>query len=158
MQARRLVLIATLTLGLLMNHPSPAQGQIPSDVPHTRMSPQALERAYVESYKQSGFRLAKRHRQLSSKGGWTMELVFQLKSPPKGPDAPGTTLQLWGGLPDKCACSVMREIFRGVDADSPDPAAVARGERALIKADTAALAKVRKRLGVSIVPAGLLEP
>ncbi|KGK57999.1 hypothetical protein NC00_09345 [Xanthomonas cannabis pv. phaseoli] len=149
-----MILIATLTLGLLMNHPSVAESQIPGNSPHNGMSPQALERAYVESYKQSGFRLAKRHKQLYPNGGWTIELVFQLKSAPKGPDAPGTTLRLGGNYPAKCTCDVRRQIFKAADADSPDPAAVARGERALIKADRLALAKVRKRLGVSIPYAG----
>ncbi|WP_153066858.1 hypothetical protein [Xanthomonas arboricola] len=154
MQARRLLLITILTLGLLVNHPSAAQSQIPGNSPHTGVSPQALERAYVESYKQSGFRLAKRHRQSYPNGGWTIELVFQLKSAPKGPDAPGTTLRLGGDLQDKCACDVRRQGFRAANADSTDPAAVARGERALIKADRAALAKVKRRLGVSIPYAG----
>ncbi|MEA0734723.1 hypothetical protein QYY77_01270 [Xanthomonas campestris pv. campestris] len=150
MQARRLIVIATLTLGLLMNHPSAAQSQIPSDVPHTGMSLQALERAYIESYEQSGFRLASRHEQSNSVGSLTIDLVFQLKSAPKGPDAPGTTLRILSYRPPGCGCALVRQSFRGFDADSPDWPTVARGEHALVKADTAALAKVRQRLGVSL--------
>ncbi|NJC38555.1 hypothetical protein GGR60_003109 [Xanthomonas arboricola] len=76
MHARRLILIATLTLGQLMNQPSAAQSRpsvtgvpdaaIPEGRPitpqwsHVGMSMRALERAYIESYEQSGFRLARR--------------------------------------------------------------------------------------------------
>ncbi|OAH84752.1 hypothetical protein AXA70_21080 [Xanthomonas arboricola pv. juglandis] len=154
MQARRLMLIATLTMGLLVNHPSIAQSQIPSETPHTGMSPKTLERAYIESYEQSGFRLVSRHRELDPSGTWTIKLAFRLKSAQKGPDAPSTTLRLRGGLPSTCACYLVRESFRGANANSPDPAAIALGERALIKADRAALEKVQQRLGVSIPYAG----
>ncbi|WP_153066857.1 hypothetical protein [Xanthomonas arboricola] len=170
MQARRLMLIAAMTMGLLMNHSSVAQSrpsftkvpdagtsqQIPEgrpitqQWPHIGMSIRALESAYIESYEQSGFRLANRHRQSYPNGIWNIELVFQLKSAPKGPDAPGTALSILISRRDACGCSVTRESFIGADAYSPDPTLVARGARALIKADSAALAKVRKRLGVSL--------
>ncbi|CAD7381597.1 hypothetical protein [Xanthomonas arboricola] len=150
MQDRRLLIIATLTLGLLMNYPSAAQSLPSNKVPHTGMSQQALEHAYVESYEQSGFRLTSRHKQSSPAGYWKIELVFQFKSAQKGSDAPGTTLTISGYKTTGCPCLLSRESFRGPDADNPDSAAVARGERVLIKADTAALAKVRKRLGMSL--------
>lgn len=149
MQARRLILIATLTLGLFVNHPSAAVTPV-GEVPHNGMSPQALERAYVESYEQSGFRLASRDRQVDPGGTWTIDLVFQLNSAPKGPNEPGTTLRLSGSQQTICACDLRRQSFVGLDAESPDMAAYVRGLRVLIKADTAALAKVRQRLGVSL--------
>ncbi|MEA0734726.1 hypothetical protein [Xanthomonas campestris] len=178
MQARRLILIATMTLGLLMNHSSAAQGRpsvtkvpdagtsqqipegrpIPQQWPHIGMSMRALERAYIESYEQSGFRLANRHRRSYPNGIWNIELVFQLKTAPKGSDAPGTTLSILISRPDTCGCSVTRESFVGPDAYSPDPTLVARGTRALIKADTAALAKVRQRLGMSLPTIDTLTP
>ncbi|MBB4593454.1 hypothetical protein [Xanthomonas cannabis] len=174
MQARRLILIATLTLGLLMNHPSAARNrpsatavpdvgtsqQVPEGRPilqewtHIGMSMRALERAYIESYEQSGFRLASRHVS-PPPGGWVIELVFQLKSAPKGPNAPGTTLLIAG---PRCPCGVSRQTFRWADVGSSDLAASARGERLLIKADTAALAKVRQRLGVSLPVIELTPP
>ncbi|PPT16924.1 hypothetical protein XarjCFBP7652_22645 [Xanthomonas arboricola] len=153
-----MIVIATLTLGLLMNHPSPAQSQPVGDTPHNGMSLQALERAYIESYEQSGFRLANRHKQPYSNGAWNIELVFQLKSATKGADAPSTTLSIFSRLPPKCGCIMRRESFRAADADSPDPAAFALGQRALIKADRAALEKVQRRLGSSIPYAGPAEP
>ncbi|WP_157004320.1 hypothetical protein [Xanthomonas pisi] len=149
MQARRLMLIATLTMGLLMNHPSAAVTPV-GEVPHDGMSPQALERAYVESYEQSGFRLAGRDRQVDPGGTWTIDLVFQLNNAPKGPNEPGTTLRLSGSHPTLCACDLRRQSFVGPDADSPDLAAYVRGLRVLIEADAAALAEVRHRLGVSL--------
>ncbi|WDI92563.1 hypothetical protein [Xanthomonas campestris] len=158
MQARRLIVIATLTLGLLMNHPSAAQSQIPSDVPHTGMSLQALERAYIESYEQSGFRLASRHEQSNSVGSLTIDLVFQLKSAPKGPDAPGTTLTILSDRPPGCGCALVRQSFRGFDADSPDPKAYMRGQDVVFKADAAALAKVKQRLGVSLPAIDMAPP
>ncbi|WP_146095780.1 hypothetical protein [Xanthomonas arboricola] len=170
MQARRLILIATLTLGLLMNHPSPAQSRpsvtevpdagIPEGRPinpdwsHVGMSMRALERAYIESYEQSGFRLASRHVS-PPPGDWSIELVFQLKSAPKGPGAPGTTLRIAG---PRCPCGVSRLDFTWADYGSSDLAASARGQRLLIKADTAALAKVRQRLGVSLPPIDMPTP
>lgn len=153
MQARRLILIATLTLGLLVNHLSAAQSRpsvtavpdaaIPEGRPitpqwsHVGMSMRALERAYIESYEQSGFRLASRHVS-PPPGDWLIELVFQLKSAPKGPGAPGTTLRIAG---PRCPCGVSRLDFTWADYGSSDLAASARGERLLIKADTAALAR-----------------
>ncbi|MEC3890449.1 hypothetical protein [Xanthomonas campestris] len=173
MQARRLILIATLTLGLLVNHLSAAQSRpsvtevpdagIPEGRPinpqwsHVGMSMQALERAYIESYEQSGFRLESRHVS-PPPGYWVIELVFQLKSAPKGPKAPGTTLSISSPEPARCACSVSRLDFRWADTGSSDLAASARGERLLIKADTAALAKVRQRLGVSLPVIELTPP
>ncbi|PPT25608.1 hypothetical protein [Xanthomonas arboricola] len=175
MQARRLIVIATLTLGLLMNHPSAAQSQIPGNLPHTGMSQrilvgdtlhtglslQALERAYIESYEQSGFRLASRHSyKVGDSSGkiWKIELVFQLKSAPKGPDAPSTTLRILINGSHGCGCLMRRDSFLGADANSPDMGAYMRGKRALVKADRAALAKVQRRLGSSIPYAGPAEP
>lgn len=173
MQARRLILIATLTLGLLVNHLSAAQSRpsvtavpdaaIPEGRPitpqwsHVGMSMRALERAYIESYEQSGFRLARRDVS-PPPGNWLIELTFQLKSAPKGPDATGTTLRISSPQPARCACSVSRQTFRWADYGSSDLAASAWGERLLIKADTAALAKVRQRLGVSLPVIELTPP
>jgi len=151
MQARRLILIANLTLGLLMNDLSAAQSRPVTEVPHAGMPQEALERAYIESYEQSGFRLVSRERRSLPVGSWMTVLVFQLKSAPQGPGAPGTTLIIAGNQAIGCdPCNLSRESFRGPDADNPDPAAFARGRRVLIEADTAALAKVRQRLGVSL--------
>ncbi|MBB3805002.1 hypothetical protein FHR51_001136 [Xanthomonas arboricola] len=169
MQARRLILIATLNLGLLMNQPSAAQSKIPSmspqvmvrDTLYTGMSLQALERAYIESYEQSGFRLASRHKhKLGNASGktWKIQLVFQLKSAPKGPDAPSTTLRILINGSHGCGCLMRRDSFLGADANSSDMEAYKRGERALVKADRAALAKVQRRLGSSIPYAGPAEP
>ncbi len=173
MQARQLVLIATLTAGLVMHAPSEAQSRpsvtevtdagIPEGRPinpdwsHVGMSMRALERAYIESYEQSGFRLARRDVS-PPPGNWLIELTFQLKSAPKGPDAPGTILRISSPQPARCACSVSRLDFRWADTGSSDLAASARGERLLIKADTAALAKVRQRLGVSLPVIELTPP
>ncbi|MBB3805003.1 hypothetical protein FHR51_001137 [Xanthomonas arboricola] len=174
MQARRLILIATLTLGLLMNHPSAAQNrpsatavpdvgasqQVPEGRPilpewtHLGMSMRALERTYIESYEQSGFRLASRHVS-PPPGDQVIELVFQLKSVPKGSGAPGTRLRIAG---PRCPCGVSRLDSMWADYSSPDLAASARGQRFLIKADTAALAKVRQRLGVSLPVIELTPP
>lgn len=174
MQARRSILIAALTLGLLMNHPSAAQNypsvnavhhastsrQVPEGRPilpewtHLGMSMWALERAYIELYEQSGFRLASRHVS-PSPDDRVIELVFQLKSVPKGSGAPGTTLRIAG---PRCPCGVSRLDFTWADYSSPDLAASARGQRLLIKADTAALAKVRQRLGVSLPVIELTPP
>ncbi|SBV52399.1 hypothetical protein XBLMG947_3194 [Xanthomonas bromi] len=121
------------------------------------MSMRVLERAYIESYEQSGFRLASRHVS-PPPGNWVIELVFQLKSAPKGPDAPGTTLSIAGPQPTRCACGVSRLDVSWADYGSSDLAASARGERFLIKADTAALAKVRQRLGVSLPPIDMPTP
>ncbi|MBB4656737.1 hypothetical protein GGR73_003310 [Xanthomonas sp. F14] len=174
MQARRLMLITTLTLGLSMNHPSAAQNrpsvpavpdagtsqQVPEGRPivpewtHLGMSMRALERAYIESYEQSGFRLVSRHVS-PPPGDWLIELVFQLKSAPKGPGAPGTTLRIAG---PRCPCGVSRLDFTWADYSSSDLAASARGQRLLIKADAAALAKVRQRLGVSLPPIDMPTP
>ncbi|WP_146096187.1 hypothetical protein [Xanthomonas arboricola] len=151
MQARRLMLITTLTLGLSMNHPSAALSLPSNQVPHNGMSPQVLERAYIESYEQSGFRLASRHKESNASGNtWTIELVFHLTSVPKEPNAPGTTLTISGGRQTVCSCSLSRESYMAPNAHNPDPAVFARGYRVLIKADTAALAKVRQRLGVGL--------
>ncbi|KGK57998.1 hypothetical protein NC00_09340 [Xanthomonas cannabis pv. phaseoli] len=152
-----MILIATLTLGLLMNHPSAANQPV-GDTPHNGLSLQALERAYIESYEQSGFRLANRRKQSYPNGAWNIELVFQLKSAPKGRDSPSTTLSIFSRLPPKCGCIMRRESFLGADANSPDREAYMRGERALVKADRAALAKVQRRLGSSIPYAGPAEP
>lgn len=151
MYARRSLLTFNLALGLLMNGPSAAQSRPVTEVPHVGMSQEALERAYIESYEQSGFRLASRDKRSLPVGSWMAVLVFQLKSAPEGPAAPGTTLIISGDQPTGCdPCNLSRESFRGPDADNPDPAAFARGRRVLIEADTAALAKVRQRLGVSL--------
>jgi hypothetical protein len=96
MRTRRLLLIASSTLGLLMNDLSAAQSRAVTEVPHSGMSPDALERAYIDSYKQSGFRLASREKQSLPVGSWMSVLVFELKSSPEGPGAPGTALALAG--------------------------------------------------------------
>ncbi|WP_355603210.1 hypothetical protein RZV17_10425 [Xanthomonas cannabis] len=160
MQARRLLVIATLTLGLLMNHPSAAHQPV-GDTPHNGMSLQVLERAYIESYEQSGFRLASRHKHKlgnASNKIWKIQLVFQLKSAPKGSDAPSTTLRILINGSHGCGCLMRRDSFLGADANSSDMEAYMRGERALVKADRAALAKVQRRLGSSIPYAGPAEP
>ncbi|MBO9882178.1 hypothetical protein [Xanthomonas sp. D-109] len=142
-----------LTLALLVHGAAAAQSRAITETPHAGMSQQALERAYIESYEQSGFRLASRDRRSLPNGAWMTALVFQLKRAPAGPGAPGTTLILAGNQATGCdPCNLSRERFRGPDADNPDPAAFARGRRALIEADTAALAKVRQRLGMSLPP------
>ncbi|WP_369929478.1 hypothetical protein [Xanthomonas sp. NCPPB 2632] len=115
------------------------------------MSPEALERAYIESYEQSGFRLASREKHSLPVGSWMSVLTFELMSSPEGPGAPGTTLVLAGDHATLCdPCKLSRQSFRGPDADNPDPSAFARGRRVLVEADAAALAKVRQRLGVSL--------
>ncbi|NIJ79151.1 hypothetical protein [Xanthomonas cannabis] len=118
------------------------------------MSMWALQRAYIESYEQSGFRLTSRHVS-PSPDDRVIELVFQLKSVPKGSGAPGTTLRIAG---PRCPCGVSRLDFMWADHSSSDLAASARGQRLLIKADTAALAKVRQRLGVSLPVIELTPP
>lgn len=152
MRTRLLLLIANFTLGLLMNDLSAAQSRAVTEVPHVGMPPEALERAYIESYEQSGFRLAGREKHSLPVGSWMSVLVFELKSSPEGPGAPGTTLDLAGEHATVCdPCSVSRRSFRGPDADNPDPAAFARGRHVLVEADAAALAKVRQQLGVSLL-------
>ena len=153
MRTRRLLLIASFTLGLLMSDLSAAQSRAVTEVPHSGMSPDALERAYIDSYKQSGFRLASREKQSLPVGSWMSVLVFELKSSPEGPGAPGTTLALAGEHATVCdPCTVSRQTFRGPDADNPDPAVFKRGRHVLLEADMAALAKVRQRLRVSLPP------
>ncbi|MFO3706749.1 hypothetical protein ACI6Q5_17645 [Xanthomonas codiaei] len=150
-QARRLILIAILTLGLLMNQPSAAYSPVVTETPHSGMSREALERAYIESYEQSGFRLASSKKYSNQFGSWTTVLEFQLKSAPEALGAPGTTLVISGNNPPTCQPrNLSRETFRAPDEHSSDPAIFARGQRVLIKADTQALAKVRKQLGVSL--------
>jgi hypothetical protein len=153
MRTRRLLLIANFTVGLLMNDLSAAQSRAVTEVPHAGMSPDALLRAYIESYEQSGFRLASRETDSLPVGTWMTVLVFELKSSPEGPGAPGTTLALAGEHATVCdPCTVSRQTFRGPAADSPDPAIFKRGRQVLLEADMAALAKVRQRLGVSLPP------
>lgn len=151
MGARQFFLSFSLAVGLLMNDVSGAQSRAVTEVPHVGMSQEDLERAYIESYEQSGFRLASRLNKSLPVGSWTTELVFQLKSSPEGANASGTTLAILGQQPTGCTpCHVIRESFRSADADSTDPVAVKRGWEALVQADTAALAKVKQRLGVSL--------
>lgn len=153
MRARRLFLIAHFTLGLLTNGLSTAESRVVTEVPHVGMSPDALERAYIESYEQSGFRLASREKHSLPVGTWMSVLAFELKGSPEGPGAPGTTLALAGDHAAACdPCTVSRQSFRGPDADNPDPAVFKRGRHMLLQADMAALAKVRQRLGVSLPP------
>ncbi|NHF64477.1 hypothetical protein [Xanthomonas hortorum] len=151
MQDLRLMLIATLTLGILMNYPSAAYSPVVTETPHGGMSREALERAYIESYEQSGFRLASSKKYSNQYGSWSTVLEFQLESAPEALGAPGTTLVISGSNAPRCQlCNLSRETFRAPDEHSSDPAIFARGQRVLIKADTDALAKVRKRLGVSL--------
>ncbi|WP_369929466.1 hypothetical protein [Xanthomonas sp. NCPPB 2632] len=153
MRTRLLLLIANFTLGLLMNDLSAAQSRAVTEVPDAGVPPEALERAYIESYEQSGFRLAGREKHSLPGGSWMSVLVFELKSSPEGPGAPGTTLALAGEHATVCdPCSVSRQSFRGPDADNPDPAVFKRGRRMLLEADMAALTKVRQRSGVSLPP------
>ncbi len=157
MQARRLLVIATLTLGLLMNQPSAATSPAYRGTSHVGMSRNALERAYIEAYEQSGFRLASRKVYSNRSGFWSTVLEFQLSSVPKGPNAPGSTLVISGYEPG-CPCEVSRETVRGLDADNPDPKARLRGFGVVIKAETAALRKVKERLGVSLPEMGIPTP
>ncbi len=157
MQARRLLVIATLTLGLLMNQPSAATSPAYRGTSHVGMSRNALERAYIETYEQSGFRLASRKEYSNRSGFWSTVLEFQLSSVPKGPNAPGSTLVISGYEPG-CPCEVSRETVRGLDADNPDPKARLRGFGVVIKAETAALRKVKERLGVSLPEMGIPTP
>jgi hypothetical protein len=149
----RQALFFHLILGLLIPGASAAQSRAVTEVPHVGMSQEALERAYIESYEQSGFRLASREKQSLPVGSWMSVLVFELKSSPEGPGAPGTALALAGDHAAVCdPCTVSRQSFRGPDADNPDPSVFKRGRHVLLEADMAALAKVRQRLGVSLPP------
>ncbi|MBB4656740.1 hypothetical protein GGR73_003313 [Xanthomonas sp. F14] len=140
-----------------MNYPSAATSPAYSGTLHVGMSRKTLESAYISAYEQSGFRLASRKEYLNRLGTWNTVLEFQLSSVPKGPNAPGSTLMI-SGIDSGCPCEVTRETLRGLDPDSPDPKARFRGFGVVIKAETAALRKVKERLGVSLPEMGMPTP
>lgn len=154
-----LFLAFNLTVGLLVSEVSDAESRAVTEVPHFGMSPEALEQAYIESYEQSGFRLESKETYSLPEGPWTTVLVFQLKSAPEGPNAPGTTLIVSGSQASGCQpCELSRQTFRWPDVDNPDKATFERGWHVLVEADTAALAKVRQRLGVSLSAVKMSTP
>jgi len=120
------------------------------EVSHTGITPQALERLYVESYERSGFRLTTRRMEWHPVGYWAILLAFKWKNGSQGPDAPGITLLMRGEAATGCACRMSRLGIRGLYQASPDTAVFLRGMDIVAKADAAASAKVRERLGVSL--------
>lgn len=83
-------------------------------------------------------------------GYWAILLAFKWKNGPQGPDAPGITLLMRGEAATGCACRMSRLGIRGLYQESRNQAIFLRGMDIVAKADAAASAKVRERLGMSL--------
>lgn len=161
MRARCWFLLLNSLFAAALSGAAVATTPVIQGVEHPGSSGERIERAYLDAYTQSGFRLVDRRKTDGYAGSWTVTLAFALVgAAPNDAPPPGTTLSIdSGALPTPCTpCRVSRIAYVWPDAGSPDRAASARGETTLGLADAAALAKVRQRLGVSLPKITLRVP
>ncbi|WP_226427856.1 hypothetical protein ACCQ14_10280 [Xanthomonas sp. NCPPB 2865] len=83
-------------------------------------------------------------------GYWAILLAFKWQNGPQEPDAPGITLLMRDEAATGCACRMSRLGISGLYQESPNRAIFLRGMDIVAKADAAASAKVRERLGMSL--------
>lgn len=158
MRTRSLLLVFGLMLGCVASDVSDALTPVVPLVGHPGVSEEQLERVYVGAYEQSGFRLIERHKQDGFAGTSTIRLAFELTGASQADNVPGTTLEISSSTVPPCSpCQVSRLSYMRPDASNPSADVRARGEAALATADAAALAKVRRRLGVSLPEIPLSE-
>lgn len=151
MRIRSALLVLGLMLGSAMSDVSVALTPAVVGVDHPGASLEQIERAYVDAYEQSGFRLVDRQPQNGVGEARFVRLTFELTGASHQDNVPGTMLDIVSGaMPPPSPCQVFRAGYTSTDAGDPDPAVRARGKKALAVADAAALAKVRRQLGVSL--------